>query len=60
MKERGAKNSQEIFEKHLQGKGSFPKRYQDLLKVQPKQKKTRPTEQKKSPKTELLGAGLVA
>lgn len=33
MKEKGAKNSQEIFEKHHQGKGLFPNRDQDLLKV---------------------------
>lgn len=54
MKEKETKNGQEIFEKHHQGKRPFPNRYQDSLKVPLKQEKTRPTEEKNSPETELL------
>lgn len=45
MKEKEAKNRQAISEKHHQGKGLFPNRYQDVFKVQLKQKKQRPAEQ---------------
>lgn len=52
MNEKGAQNSQEIFEKHHQGRSLS---YQGLLKAQLKQgKKRKPMKQNESQETELL------